>query len=203
MAACARSLRPDAMSAQAHLDEAKEDRVAANEHLQKFDPEARPIQPRGSMDETADLAADIAYKDYNPSAWNLDEARRHRAHALEHERAAAALESFESAECRPFVPAVRAACPFMGPISSVEQIHGGVRLHLAPGAPAEALAAHMRCHLAFALTRGFEVAECPLMLRGAEVSISEQGTAIDLTSRVHKTVKALRQRARALIVPPA
>lgn len=196
LAACTRPVRPDDMSMQAHRGEAIRERTAAAAHAREFDPAAQVARAGGPA---ASINANETFSDYNPTTWHLKEADRHTAHALEHERAAAELGSFEDQECRPFSPGVRAACPFMGPIRSVEEIEGGVRVHLTSGAPVAAVAAHMRCHFAFARGRAFAVSDCPLTLRGTDVRVSADGTGIDVTSRDRKTISELRRRAGALV----
>lgn len=198
LVACTREVRPDDMSAQAHRREAAHERASAEAHQKKFEPGAVARPPRPP---SAGAVADQLFTDYNPTTFHLMEAERHHAHALEHERAAAQLDSFEDAECRPFAPGIRAACPFMGPIRAVEEIDGGVRLHLAAGASVAAVAAHMRCHFAFARSRAFVVSECPLTLRGTNVTVSAQGTTIDVMSHDRKITAELRRRASALVEP--
>ncbi len=167
--ACARGVKPDDMSAHAHRAEADYEHAVAR------------------------------YPDYNPTEWRLTEAARRSAHAREHEHAAAALEAYEEAECQAFSPSRRASCPFFGPIVSVEEISGGVRVMLSDGAPVEALVAHMRCHLAHARTLGLFESECPLALRGVEAVATVDGRGILLTSRDGKIVTLLRRRATALM----
>ncbi len=196
LAACTRPVRTDDMSMQAHRGEVSRERAAAAAHAHEFDPDAKAVRTGGPA---ASINTNDTFSDYNPTTWHLKAADRHTAHALEHERAAAELGASEDQECRRFSPAVRAACPFMGPIRSVEDIEGGVRVHLAAGAPIAAVAAHMRCHFAFARGRAFAVSDCPLTLRGTDVRISADGTGIDVTSRDRKTISELRRRAGALV----
>lgn len=199
IAACARPVRPDEMSAQAHRREAAVERAAADAQARKFDPNAQVSSVTVSCSPGGAVGvADAVFTDYNPTTWRLGEAERHHAHALEHEHAAAALDAFEDDACRPFASGVRAACPFMGPISSIDEIDGGVRLHFAGHAP---IAAHMRCHLAFARTRAFRVSECPLTLPRTEARVALDGTAIEVTTDDRKTTRELRKRAQALTAP--
>src|SRR6266540_1637450 len=49
-------------------------------------------------------------------------------------------------------------------------IAGGVRFVLAEGAPTEAVVAHMRCHFAWARSRGFvQMPGCPIYLKGISI----------------------------------
>jgi outer membrane murein-binding lipoprotein Lpp len=201
LASCARPVRIDDMSAQAHGLEAGRERAAADAELRKYDPDAHPRLKIDLGSGDGVRVSEQFFADYNPTTWHLFAAQRHSAHELEHERAAADLEAFEDEACRPLPRAARAACPFVGPIRSVESIDHGVRLRLAEGAPVAAVAAHIRCHIAFARAQGFKGSECPLTLRGTEVAVTTQGTAIELTSRDRKIAKELRRRASALVMP--
>lgn len=196
---CQRPVRADDMSAVAHRSEAEKERAAADAHLRRYDPQAQVQVPRGVARDPEAVAAVDVVADYNPTLWNLDAAARHKAHAAEHERAAKELDRFEAEECKGFRPGVRAACPFLGPVRSTELIPDGVRVRLAEGVPVRTVAAHMRCHLAFARTRAFQVSECPLMLRGAEVNLTADGTGIDVTSHDRSTAQELRKRAAAMV----
>ena len=97
---------------------------------------------------------------------------------------------------------MRAACPFIGAVRSIEEIDGGIRIRLASNAPVLTVAAHMRCHLAYARSRAFEVSECPLTLRGTEVEVPSEAEVIDITSKHRKTTQELRRRAAALVATP-
>jgi hypothetical protein len=188
---CARPVRPDDMSALAHRQVAARDYYAAAAERKQYDPDARA---------TAHGAAPLdPIATYNPTQLHLRRAASLAAHAREHEAAAAELEAFEDAECGGFSIGVRAACPVLGPIASVEDLADGVRLHLAEGAPVLAVAAHMRCHFAYARARGFErVADCPLYVKGIEIRPTSDGRAIDLTSADDAAVRELRRRAHEL-----
>src|SRR6185369_5601361 len=118
---------------------------------------------------------------YNPTQWQLKEAARHDRHAASHERAAAKLETFADQECAGFSVAVRAACPTFSPIEKLEEIDGGVRLYFRSDVDAGAVAAHMRCHLAYARMYGFEgIPDCPLYIKGVDIRRSSDGRAIEI-----------------------
>jgi hypothetical protein len=199
MSGCTRPVRTDDMSATAHRREAVKERSEADEHLRQYDPNARARVPGGLSHGRSDVSAADVIVDYNPTSWNLGAAERHKAHAAEHERAAQELDRFEAEECKAFQSGVRSACPFIGPVRVSEEIPNGVRIRLAAGAPVATVAAHMRCHLAFARSRAFAVSECPLTLRGTEVGVTADGAAIEIISRDHSTVRELRRRAAALV----
>lgn len=197
VAACTRHVRPDEMSAAEHRRQAELELAAATATTKKIErTESAPASgpTRGGPDVSGG-----DFSNYDPTTYYVIQAERHRGHAIEHEHAAAELVAFEDAECKALSPQVRASCPFMGPVRKVEQIDRGVRLYLAQGAPIAAVTAHMRCHQAFARTRGYAVSECPLMLRGASIGLSPDGNAIDFVSDDRKVTSALRKRAEALL----
>jgi hypothetical protein len=185
-------VRPDDLSAEGHRSAAAKEQAEAEAHRKLYDPQAyvtHSVSGRAAVATPADAT-------YNPTAGHLEEAERLSAHARAHRDAAAALESFEAMECRGFQPKVRAACPVAGPIARVEDIDHGVRLVLVDGAPVADVVAHMRCHFAFARTRGFEKMEgCPMYVKGIAIMGSADGRAIEVTSRDDATVSELRRRS--------
>jgi hypothetical protein len=195
LAACAsksREVRPDEMSAEAHRREAAAERRRSDAEMALYDP-GRPIPP-GSPSSSDRLYPELIYAPTNPTSHHLYEAQRHSDHARAHEAAAAELEKFEETDCRDFPPKTRAACPVLGAMRA-EDLPNGVRLHLGPAMPVDATLAHMRCHMAWARTRGFApTATCPLYLRGTEIRRS--GDAIDLVSDDPIVAKRLQQLAR-------
>ena len=194
----ASTVRPEDMSAAAHREEAARERARADDAYARWQPGARiplPAAPAGSVDGPRMYPIDLY--PYNPTDRALADAERHLRHAREHEAAAVALEGFEEAECRDFAPKARAACPLLGPVASIEDRADGVRFVLAVGAPVAAIAAHMRCHLAFARARGYaDGADCPLYMRGVEIAVSPDGRAIDVTGRDAALVGEIQQRSR-------
>ena len=126
------------------------------------------------------------------------EAESRRAHALEHEAAASALERFEAQECTGINPRLRAACPVLGPVKTVRDIAGGVRLERADGSQLDGLLALMRCHLAYAQSRGFEpvAAACPLYIRGIQIRASTDGAALEIVGATERLASEIRNRSR-------
>lgn len=182
------------MSAEAHRREAAEHEREADEHESQYDADARVPDER--------LRYPQEFEAYNPTAGYLRLAREHRRHALEHLEAAHALEQFEAAECGAFAPGTRAVCPLLGQVDGVDDIPGGVRVRLAKGVPRHAVAAHMRCHLAFARARGRGgMRECPLYLHGVGVELPPDSEAIDLLVTDTGDVEALRLRTHGHLEP--
>ncbi len=208
-AACATTpasptVHPEDLSAAAHRQEAARERARAEDAYARWQPGARvplPGAPIGSNDAPRMYPIDLY--PYNPTDRALSDAERHLRHAREHEAAAAALESFEEGECHDFAPKVRAACPVLGPVATIDDRTDGVRVVFAAGAPVEAIVAHMRCHLAFARARGFtDAGDCPLYMRGVAIAASADGHAVDLTSRDPSVAREIQLRSRLASVPP-
>jgi len=174
---CAGKVRPDEMSAAAHRREAARQRVHAEVDL------TRAAALTGGPLSPTDLFA-----------WA---ALQHLEHATAHERAAAALERFEDAECGPLPPQHRAACPLFGPVRSLLELPDGIRVVYTADAPIEELVAEMKCHLAFARTRGYPVAQdCPLYVRGVTITRAAGADAIDLTGASSQAVAEIRRWVR-------
>lgn len=192
-------VKPDDMSAVDHRAEADREHEEARIHATKYDPNATRPSPVPPVSGTGTPSSDYAYSTsvYNPTEVHLDHADRHRAHALQHEKAARALEHFEEAECRGFPPSSRAACPLLGPALRIDDIPGGVRVLLTPGTRVDAVVAHMRCHYAYARARAFdERVSCPLYMQGVEIKRASDPMAIDITTGSPAQVEELRNRSR-------
>jgi len=203
-AACAArepNVKPTDMSASEHRAEAQRQKELAQEdasHYKPADSRVVALAPPGNAMTGVEFPVSV----YNPTEGYLQKADEHRAHAKEHERAAAALEKFEQAECKAFPERTRAACPLLGPVTRIDDIERGVRVTFAPGTRVDAVVAHMRCHYAFARAHGFaERVSCPLYMPGLE--IARQGGAVDLKIRDKAQVAELRARAREEAVFPA
>lgn len=134
---------------------------------------------------------------YDPTVRRLERADEQERRARDHLRAAKKLEGFEEAQCRSFPPEIRSYCPLQGQVVSASNIPNGVRVSFAEGVNMNAVIAHMRCHMAFALAQGREgMDECPLYLEGIEVERSGRGREVDLTAESASVVRALRQRTQ-------
>jgi hypothetical protein len=196
LAACGGSqgTNPDDMSAEEHRRAAATEEEEAAEHEAEYDPDARSTMGTANAPTSESFyGPDL----YNPTEVHLAEAQRHEDLAEEHRAAAEALEAYEEQECARFPPATRAACPLLGQLESVEDVEGGVRLRFAEGVPLDAVADHMRCHVAYARTRGREGMEhCPLYVEGAAVG-TDDGAVTLTTDAGEEAVAELRARARA------
>lgn len=194
VAACGgQGTHPDDMSAEGHREAAAGSEEEAAQHQSQYDPDARVM----TASETT-VISDLAYGPdvYNPTDPHLTEAQRLRDLAEAHRRAAASLEAYEAQECARFPAETRAACPLLGQVTSVEDVEGGVEIVVADGIRADAVADHMRCHVAYARTQGREgMDHCPLYVEGARVS--SDGMLSLTTDGGEDAVEELRRRARA------
>ncbi len=179
---------PDAMSAEAHREEASEEAGDARAHERRYEAWARRSRGGHRRDPQQ-------LEPYNPAAVYRRLARQHHRQAREHLEAARILGEFEEAECGAFPPDIRVVCPLIGQVDAVEDVSTGVRVRLAEGIDVDAAIAHMRCHLAFAGTQGrVGMDTCPLYLRGIRVERVAQSRSIDLVPGNPDDLEALRLR---------
>jgi hypothetical protein len=186
------AVKPDDMSAQAHRQEAAYERQAAAHRERQAVEQAETRRPDFDPHRQSHMGLDPASR----LRW---EAESRRAHALEHEAAASELERFEAQECAGIDPGLRAACPVLDPIAAIRDIPGGVRLDLVDPSHLPELLALMRCHLAYAQTKGFEpvAAACPLYIRGIQIRAAADGTALEIVGQTERLAKEIRSRSRS------
>lgn len=150
--------------------------LSAEEHR------ARANQEEARAERESDKLREPGKKGSLERQQMYDRAEAHREHAEEHERAAAALERFEAAECQSVPESERAACPFLG-IEDTTTIDNGVRVTLKQGTDVTDVLSRMQCHAAFARAQGYRgVDHCPIYQRGVQIRLSPDGNAIDITS---------------------
>ena len=188
------AVKPDEMSAAQHREEASRNVRAADAHERQYVPTGVDMPPAGDGNGPV---YNFSIGVYNPTEGHLVAAERLRQHAAEHRQATKRLEQFEAKECKQFPPTTRPACPLLGPVVKIDDIPGGIRAIFAPGARVDAILAHMRCHFAYAQTRGFaDTAGCPLYLRGIEIRRGTDAQTIEIVSQDAKVAEAIRQRGR-------
>ncbi|HEX3697932.1 MAG TPA: hypothetical protein VH374_21340 [Polyangia bacterium] len=195
------NVHPDDMSAERHRQEAANDEIAASRSSERYNPYAtrpspfRELNPTGTGDPLDSVSV------YNPTIGNVAAAERQRQHARQHREAAQSLERFEEKECRGIAPEVRASCPLLGPAVELRNIDGGVRVRFPSELDIDKIVALMRCHFAFAQTRGFEgAAGCPLYMRGIEIRRAPEWRAVDIVSADRFVVPEIRARAREQVL---
>ncbi|HVV48354.1 MAG TPA: hypothetical protein VHO06_01725 [Polyangia bacterium] len=188
--------RPDDTTAERDRQLAQTESAAADRELHA----ARTPMPEPNLAASGGNNPQGYYYDlnvYNARSEHLERARVLTEHARQHEATAAALEQFEEAECKQFPPETRPACPLLGPVVAITDIPAGVRVQLASGTRADAVLAHMRCHLAFARARGFGAASsCPLYVKGIDIRAGSTSGTIEIVSDDAKIVDEVRARAR-------
>ncbi|MDX2019566.1 MAG: hypothetical protein SF187_04945 [Deltaproteobacteria bacterium] len=192
----ARRVDPDERSALAHRQEAAHEAQAAHHHESQYSPNATEVSPFRARSGDGDLTEATAV--VNPTEIHLTQAQWHKAHAEAHLKAAQQLERFEDEACKGTPVKERAACPLLGPVTHIRDVEGGVAIDLSPKVDAAQATAVMRCHYAFARTRGFapEAAACPLYVRGLNIEQAGAHT-VEITAKDAATVKHVRDSARA------
>jgi len=196
------SVKPTEMSAEANRQQAQNESAAANRELNKANtPTAPPNLAASGGGNPQGYYYDIGM--YDAKNQHLARASALAAHAQQHEAAAVALEKFEESECKQFPASTRAACPLLGPVTRITDVAGGVSVQVAAGTRADAVLAHMRCHLAFAKARGFGAASaCPLYVKGIEIRGGVDPRTIEILSadaKVARNIQAL-SREEAILV---
>ena len=189
------AVRPNDTSAEAQRQQAQKESAASDRELRAAN---APLPPPNMAFNGGGNPQGYYYdlNVYNARNGHLARAQELSEHARQHEAAAASLEKFEDAECKQFPPATRSACPFLGPVTQITDLPNGVRVQLASGARADAVLAHMRCHLAFAEARGFgAAASCPLYIKGIEIRAGNEPSSIEIVSRDAKVAEQVRMRA--------
>ncbi len=195
--------QPKAMSAQAHEEAAQVHEAEAGAHGAEYDPTATtmrvPVQERARAAVGRRGAGnDFVYplEEYNPTQQHAVMAKQHAAVAEKHLKAAQKLRAFEEGACGSLPADVRAECPLMGQVASVDDVPGGVRIKFANGVDQEAAMAHVACHVAFAATNGFaDMDGCPLYEKTAQVEA--EGDSLFITSQDAAAVEHIRTTSRA------
>jgi len=190
-----KAARSESMSAEAHEREAAKLAARARDEAEVTEREAPP--PNLTANPTGDPRG--YYDPVNPSVPVENRARADRLerHAQQHLAIATGMKVFEEDACRGIAAPERSACPLLGPVAFIEDIPGGVRAHFTTKANVDAIAAEIRCHLAYARARGFQqVASCPLYVRGLAMNRSGGDDTIDLVSADPVVAAEVRRRAR-------
>ena len=190
------TVRSDDTSAEAQRRLAQKESSAADRELQAA--QSPPQEP--SLSTTGGNNPQGYYYDVNiyyARNEHLTRARELSEHARQHAAAAASLETFEEAECGQFPPSTRSSCPLLGPVVGITDVPSGVRVQLVNGTRADAVLAHMRCHLAFAEAHGFgAAASCPLYIKGIDIRAGSTPGTIEIVGKDAKVVEQVRARTR-------
>jgi hypothetical protein len=191
-----KKVNPEELSAEGHRKEAVAQTANSRAHEEQYTPFFAELSPSRDRSGDADLlnAAPVQ----NPTETHLTAAQWHKAHADAHLEAAKSLEAFEDEACRGVPAKERGACPLLGPVTAIRDVDGGVAIDLSPKVDATKATAVMRCHYAYARTRGFspEAAGCPLYVRGLMIEQAGKHT-VEITAKDAATAKHVRESARA------
>lgn len=190
------------MTAAEHRNEAALHTAKAQTEREKFDPVDRRVITRAQGDVAPEWNARI----YNPTQEHLDLADRELRSASEHLRAARRLEAFEDARCADIPPLERSACPLLASsVTRVTETKAGILLELKPAVDAVDTHRRLDCHLAYAITVGFDRPSCPLFVKGMVISlVLETGKrSIAMTSDDPKVAEEIRVQARRIFLAPA
>ncbi len=201
--------RPEDMSAQQHQQRADSESWTAEKHQGQYEATARTTRERcrGQI-EAPRLGvglSDICWASVtNPTELHLAVAEAHRRRAADHRAAAAELGKTEERACTGVAPEDRDLSPFehVEDIAGVEPRTTGavVTFRAVPGLTVESLQRVVDCHLARNASLGHEVPEmanCPLVPKGAEARVSSTGTGFAVTIRSDDPITAAEIRARA------
>ncbi len=186
----ARSSEPESpATVEQHRQAAAEEDRAAAEH------EAQYAQGRHEEQGVPNSELWFGVEVYDPSEFHWREAREARRRAAQHRAAAEELESYEERECGRFPPGTRTQCALLS-VVEVRDVPNGVALELVEGVNTEAVADHIRCHIAFAAARGRDrIAHCPLYVDGVAVQVDDEGLLLLTTNAGDDVVDELRERA--------
>jgi hypothetical protein len=203
LAACAGTPapRPDDMSAAQHRAEAARERDAAQRSLEEHGAKVKLFDHR-TPGEYADVLSADEFGPAGPvvgprgATPDLYVAEARAAHARAHEAAAFELERFESAECEGIPPAERAGCPLLLGAGAVVDVGGGVEIRFFADAPVDEIYRRVRCHFAYARTRGFDDSvTCALYLKGISIERTDP-RIIRMTASDPATVVRVRRATR-------
>ena len=196
-------VKPDDMSAADHRREAKREQTAARQldaNIVPPDPLAwqQPTEaPSGFVFPVSPLNPEVSGH-AQTDAQRLREADGLREEAHQHRRAARTLERAEQVACGNTSASARAACPVLGPLTTLHDIPGGVRATFADPTRVDAVVEQMRCHFAYEQTRGFDPAtSCEIYMRGVAIKRAPDDPAsVDITSPVPEDADELRALSR-------
>ena len=181
------TVHPADMTIDEHKAAAAAERENAKADAARYSKEADTIAM--TMPSSTNATAEPTYVTYNPTQRYLDAAAQHERLAKAHERAAAKLAAFEDQACKPFSAAVRAACPVLGAINRIQPLTDGARVELVNVAEADAVAQHIRCHIAFGDAHGEDAVDgCPLYIKGLKVK-AKDGALLFTTTSASDTAK--------------
>jgi hypothetical protein len=191
--------RPEEMTVERHLAEARAHEEYARRQEQRYNPGLDVVIP-GSARTYGETDQDVRWS-FNPTKERLDTADREMRSAAEHLAAARQLETFESNACKDIPPAERSACPLLASwVTQVRDTKTGIELQLKPTIDAPDTHRRLTCHLAYAQANGFERPSCPLFINGIKISLRDRGVLV-FTGETPVIAKELQDQARRIFAP--
>ncbi len=211
--------RPHDMSAAAHEQRAADEERIADTHGEQYQPEA--VRERSRCSPRRGDLTDVCWTSIdNPTERHVREAEEHRRIAAEHRAASSALATAEAQACVGVAPDDRDISPFThaDDIASVDPLierttgrnptqrtSGAiVTFRAVPGMTTQWLQRVVDCHLARNSALGHvapEMADCPLVPRGAEAQVqsTRTGFAVSIRAEDDATSREILERSHRLL----
>lgn len=161
--------------------------------------EVKRVPPHSPM-MGADFDGQAIAETYNPTSDHLAKADRELRLANEHLAAANTLRSYENQACAGLPAGERSSCPLLASsVSRVRTTTRGFMLTIRPDANVDLTYRRLSCHLAYAVSTGFDRPSCPLFVKG--LTLSRDGEAdIVFTGDTQAVAEALKVQARRIFV---
>lgn len=183
-----------------HRSDAVLHRQRSLDERAKYDAtEVKRVPPRSPM-MGAELGGQAVAETYNPTSDHLAKADREMRLANEHLAAANTLRAFENQACAGLAAGERASCPLLASsVSRVRSTPRGFLLTIRADADVGLTYRRLNCHLAYAVSTGFDRPSCPLFVKG--LTLSRDGESdIVFTGENPVVAEALKVQARRIFV---
>jgi hypothetical protein len=153
---------------------------------------------KSRVEQTKTAHGDVPFDAYTLSDEHVQAADRELIEASAHLTAAKSLEAFEDRACVGLSGAERSACPlFASRVQQVEWAEDGFTLTFKQASDAAQTYPRLRCHLAYAVSTGFDRPSCPLFIPGT--TLRPRGTdGITFSGDSADVASALRVAARRI-----
>jgi hypothetical protein len=194
LASCLRAPSSQLTVAQ-HRNEAALHEQRADEALSRYQPDTVRPPPRGLL--TAGQS-DGVFDGYNPTEGYVAQADAELRKANEHLAAARTLVAFEARACQGLSVAQRTACPlFASTVEHVTPGPNGFVLRFKPGVDVTQTYRQLSCHLAYAVSTGFDRPSCPLFVKGMMIA-REGARSVSFLGESDAVTEQLQAAARSV-----
>lgn len=221
--ACASGVRPHAMSSAKHQAMATQEDSMATKHAGQYDSKAAKSELRCYSGGRAGVCW---YETINPTAEHKQNADKHREVAAQHRAASQALLNAEANACKDLSDEDRDMSPFVhnrdirsvtllreeriiptGKIRMTVDAGATIIFRAVPGLTAEWLKRIVDCHLVRNAAVGHdmpEMADCPLVPRGAQAMVRSvgDGFAVDIRADAPEAAAEIWRRAQLIQISP-